>query len=145
MPVNGMTVGMDYTLSYFDANTNAIINLGDVQSVDIKSLKHLIKSMPFNAPPKYGYIPDGYQINFTITRAISTLEDLMATFEANFNADKIYKPGYLNETIQNADGTISRYQYTNCVIYLDDHGVVSRERTVTLRLEAYASSKIKIA
>jgi len=145
MPVNGMTVGMDYTLSYYDANTNSIINLGDVQHVDIKAMKHLIKSMPYNAPPRYGYIPDGYHITFTITRATSTLEDLMATLEANFNADKIYKPGYLNETIQNADGTISRFQYTNCVIYLDDHGNITRERTVSLRVEAYASEKIAIA
>jgi len=33
--------------------------------------------------PRFGFIPDGYKIDFTITRSSSSLEDLMATFSQN--------------------------------------------------------------
>jgi len=145
MPVNAMNTGVDYTLSYYDGNAGALIDLGDVQSVTIAAQKHNIKTTPYNGVPRYGYVPDGYAIHFTITRNKSTLEDLMVTFSQNFNAGNVLSPGYLNETINNADGTVSRYQYTNLVVFLTDHGDIKREAVVTLKLEAMASDKTKIA
>lgn len=145
MPVNGMNVGVDYFITYFDATSGALVNLGDVQNVKITGLKHDIKSMPYNQPPRYGYVPDGYKIDFTITRNSAVLEDLMVTFEQNFNQGLVLAPGYLNESITNADGTVSRYQYTNFVVFLTDHGEISRDKTVTITLEGMASGKTKIA
>lgn len=141
MSVNGMNVGVDYTISYYDGTQGVLIDLGDVQDVKINGLKHDIKTMPYNDVPRYGYVPDGYKIDFTITRSTSTLEDLMATLSSNFNSGSVQKPGFLNETIKNADGTTSRYQYTNMVVFLTDHGSISRDKVVTLRLEGYASDK----
>jgi hypothetical protein len=145
MPVNGMNVGTDFSLSYYDANQGQIINLGDVQNVRITALKHDIKSMPYNNSPRYGYVPDGYKIDFDITRQGPVLEDLMVTFAQNFNAGNLLRPGYLNESINNTDGTTTRYQYTNMAVYLTDHGDISREKVVKLKFEGYASDKVKIA
>ena len=145
MPVNGMNVGVDYTLTYYDATSGSLVNLGDVQDVKITANKHDIKSSPYNQVPRFGYVPDGYKIDFTITRAVSTLEDLMVTFSKNFNAGNVQAPGYLNETINNADGSVSRYQYTNFVVFLTSHGDISREKVVTLVLEGMASDKVHIA
>jgi hypothetical protein len=140
-----MNVGTDYSLSYFDGNTGTIQDLGDVQSVKIVALKHELKSMPYNDVPRYGYVPDGFRIDFSIVRTASLMEDLMVTFSKNFNQGAVIKPGYLNESIHNPDGSISRYQYTNFVIFLDDHGDVSREKPVMLRLSGMASDKKAIA
>ena len=145
MPVNGMNVGVDYTLTYYDATSGSLVNLGDVQDVKITANKHDIKSSPYNQVPRFGYVPDGYKIDFTITRAVSTLEDLMVTFSKNFNAGNVQAAGYLNETINNADGSVSRYQYTNFVVFLTSHGDISREKVVTLVLEGMASDKVQIA
>ena len=145
MPTNGMNVGVDYSITYYDANAGQLVNLGDVQNVTITAQKHDIASRPYNNVPRFGYIPDGFKISFTITRAVSTLEDLMVLYSKNFNAGNVLSPGYLNETIGNADGTVSRYQYTNFVVFLDDHGDISREKVVTLKLEGMASDKISIA
>jgi len=95
--------------------------------------------------PRFGYVPDGYKIDFTITRNGSVLEDLMVTFSTNFNAGNVMAPGYLNETINNPDGTVSRYQYTNLVVFLNSHGDISRDKVVSLSLEAMASDKVTIA
>jgi hypothetical protein len=145
MPNNGMNVGIDYSITYYDANSGGLINLGDVQDVKITALKHDIKSAPYNNVPRYAFIPDGFKIDFAITRNGSTLEDLMVLFSTNFNAGNVMAPGYLNETINNPDGTVSRYQYTNFVVFLTSHGDISREKVVTLTLEGMASDKKKIA
>jgi hypothetical protein len=144
MPINGMNVGVDYTLAYFSPTTGALVNLGDVQNVTITYMKHDIASRPYNAPPKFGFVPDGYRLTFTITRAISTLEDLMVTFEQNFNTGQLISAGFINETIKNADGTVSTYQYTSVVIFVTDLGDISREKTITLKVEAMASTKVDL-
>ena len=140
-----MNVGTDYSLAYFDGNTGIIVDLGDVQSVRIVALKHELKSMPYNTVPRYGYVPDGFRIDFSIVRTAALMEDLMVTFSKNFNQGSVIQPGYLNESINNPDGSVSRYQYTNFVIFLDDHGDVSREKPVMLRLTGMASDKVAIA
>lgn len=145
MPINGMNVGVDYNISYYESASGTLIALGDVQSVKIIAQKHDIKSAPYNQVPRYGYVPDGFKIDFTITRTGSVLEDLMALFSINFNAGNIITPGFLNESINNPDGTVRRYQYTNFVVFLTDHGDISREKVVPLKLEGMASDKIIIA
>jgi len=145
MPINGMNVGVDYSLSYFESSSGTLIDIGDVQSVKITGQKHDIKSAPYNQVPRFGYVPDGYKIDFTITRTGSVLELLMTTFSSRFNAGSIITPGFLNESIVNPDGTVSRFQYTNFVVFLSDHGDISREKVVSMRLEGMSSDKIVIA
>lgn len=145
MPVNGMNTGVDYSITYYDGNSQSLISLGDVQEVTINALKHDIASKPYNAPPRYGYVPDGYKIDFSITRTSSGLEDLAVLNEKNFNNGQVQSPGVLNQTITNPDGSISRYQYTNFVVFLPDHGNISRDKPTTLKLEGMASSKVPLA
>ena len=145
MPINGMNVGVDYSISFYDGTSGTLVDFGDVQDVKITAQKHDIKSMPYNKPSRYGFVPDGYKIDFTITRTGSALEDIAVLNESNFNNGQVQSPGYLNESITNPDGTVSRYQYTNFVIFLTDHGNISRDKTVTLALTGMASTKNKIA
>ena len=140
-----MNTGTDYTFGYYDGSTGVIVDLGDVQDVKITANKHDIKSAPYNAPPRYGYVPDGFTIDFTITRTGSALEDAAVVFEANFNHGKVIKPGFLNQTTTNPDGTVSRYQYTNFVFFLPDHGDISREKVVQQKGHGQASQKVRIA
>lgn len=145
MPINGMNVGVDYSITYFESASGTLVALGDVQNVKIMAQKHDIKSAPYNQVPRFGYVPDGFKVDFSITRTGNVLEDLMALFSVNFNAGNIITPGFLNESINNPDGTVRRYQYTNFVVFLTDHGDISREKVVSLKLEGMASDKIIIA
>lgn len=139
-----MNTGTDYSISYYDGASQTLVNLGDVQNVKITAMKHDIKSMPYNAPPRYAYINDGYKVDFTITRTGSSLEDFAVLNETNFNSGTVQSPGVLNQTTTNPDGSISRYQYTSFVIFLTDHGDISRDKVVTLTMEGMASTKIPI-
>lgn len=145
MPLNGFNVGSDYTASYFDGSSGQLIDFGDVQSFSISEMKHDVNSKPYNNDPRYGYISDGFKIEFTITRTSSAIEDFMVQQDQNFRQGTVQKPGFLNISIINPDQSTRRYQYQNCVIFLTDHGDVSREKTVTLKIEGMASKKVQIA
>lgn len=145
MPINGMTVGRDYSLAYFDTDTNQVIDLGDVQNVKITAQKHDVKSTPYNDVPKFGYIPDGYKVTFTVVRTGPDLENFQLAANARFNAGIASRPGYLNEVVNNGDGTVSRYQYTGFVFYVTDLGEISREKPVQMQCEGMASDKKAIA
>jgi hypothetical protein len=139
-----MNTGTDYALFYYDGASGQLVNLGDVQVTDIVAEHHLIKNQPYNQPPSFGYVPDGYKIAFTITRTGADLENFFAVAEANFNAGAVQKPGYLQQSVTNPDGSISRFQYQKMAIFLTDHGTISRDKPVTLKLEGYASTKVPI-
>ena len=145
MPSNAGSVGVDYSFGYYDSNTNSLVDLGDIQSVKNTALKHDIANRPYNRPPRFDFIPDGYKVAFSITRTVATLENLAVTREANFNQGVGSAPGYLSESITNTDGTVTRYQYTGFVWFLTDHGDISREKTVTLAGEGMASQKVQVS
>lgn len=144
MPVNNMSVGRDYSLVWYDANSGQTIDFGDVQNFTITANKHDIKSMPYNADPRFGYIGDGYKITFSITRVNSVLEDYQLNQEDRFRQGLHVLPGYLNETIRDVGG-VRRYQYVGFVFWLGDIGDVSREKNVNMKAEAWASYKKRIA
>ena len=140
-----MNTGTDYSFGYYDANTSSMIDLGDVQNVKIKRNKHDLKSTPYNAPPRFGFVEDGFHITFTITRTGAALEDFSLQQSANFDAGGNVKAGYLSQSVNNPDGTVSRYQFTGFVFFMDDPGDVAREKAVTITCEGAASKKIRIA
>ena len=145
MAVNRMSVGKDYSISYYDTDSNSIIDLGDVQDVTITARKHNISSMPYNDVPRFGFVPDGYDIKFSIVRTSQVLEEFQLAANTRFNSGQNTAAGFLNETIRNPDNSVSRYQYTGFVFWLGDVGTVSREKTVMQKAEGLASDKKAIS
>lgn len=145
MSVNNMTVGRDYSFGYYDANTGQVVDLGDVQNVKVSAMKHDIASRPYNGAPRYGYVPDGYTFNFEITRTNQKLEEFALDQTSRFNNGEAIEAGFLNETVRNPDGTVSRYQYRGFVFYVTDLGTIQRETTVKMTAVGMASDKVKIA
>ena len=144
MSVNGLNVGVDFNFGLFDTNTQQVLPLGDVQSVKETAQKHDIKSMPYNAPPKFGYIPDGYSGTFAITRTGSQMEQLQILLANNFNNGVPIQSGFLNKIVNDA-GVVSKYQYTGVTFFLSDIGDISREKTVTQTMVWMASDKQRLA
>ena len=140
-----MSVGKQYNFSYFDGNTGELVTLGDVQNIKIVANKHVIKSQPYNAPPRFGYIPDGYAITFTIVRTGPELENYQLSQNANFNAGENVIAGTLTEMINEADGTTRTYQYVGFVFWINDIGDITREAPVKMMAEGMASDKIQVS
>jgi hypothetical protein len=92
--VNGMNVGRDYSYVFIDPNTGGPIDFGDIQGIKITPTKHDIKSSPYNDVPRFGYIPDGYSIAFTMVRTNSNLENWQLLMNNLFNSAAPFAPGF---------------------------------------------------
>lgn len=145
MPTNSMNTGVDYSFSYFDGASGQLLDISDIEDVNIVALKHDIKGQPYNNYPRYDYIDDGFRIEFSILRTSATLENYMVTRSQQLQSGTVRQPGFLNQSVINPDGSTSRYQYVNCVVFLTDHGNISRDKPVKLKLEGMASAKTQIA
>ena len=144
MTVSGMSVGQSYTIGLYDGSLGSIVDLGSVQSFKSTMQKHNIKNMPYNAPPIYGYIPDGASGHFSLIRTNPDLENLFLQLVALFNNGGDLIPGYINETIRETGGGLSRYQYTQSVFFLTESADVSRDKNVPMSVEWMASEKINL-
>lgn len=145
MPQNKMNVGADYTFSCYDGTTGALQDFNDIESLKITAGKHDLASRPYNDDPRFGYMPDGFKIEFDIVRTDSSLEDYAVLQNQNVDRGVVMNPGFLNESVINPNGTTSRYQYTNFVWFVTDHGDISREKVVKIHVEGMASRKVQIA
>jgi hypothetical protein len=145
VPSNAGTIGVDYSIQFYDGLTGQLQDLGDVQSFDMTPMAHELKNMPYNGAPIYDYMDDGHKCSFTITMTDSRWDDFQAQREANTLAGKKNTSGVLNKSIIQPDGTTKRYQYTNFVFRVTHSGDVSREKLVSVRCEGMASSMVPIA
>lgn len=145
MPSNAGTIGVDYSISFYDAVTGQLQDLGDVQNFKLTTLKHDLKNMPYNGDPVYDYMSDGHSMSFTITRTDSRWDLFQVTREANVRNGIKNTSGVLNKSITNAAGTVSRFQYQKFVFWVTDLGDVSREKLVQVQCVGMASSMIQIA
>jgi hypothetical protein len=149
MPANGMNVGTDFSFGLYDANSAQTLPLGDVESIKETAQKHDISSRRYNAPPRYGYVPDGYSGTFTITRTGSQMEQLQIQLSNNFNNGVPVLSGYINKIVTDAGpqgvGITTKYQYTGVCFFLSDIGDISREKTVKQTIVWMASDKQQLA
>lgn len=145
MPINQMNVGTDYSFSVYNGTSGTLQDFGNIENIKINGQAHELKVTPYNGPPLFGFASDGYHITFEIARSDSSLEDYQVAYDALFNSGGLFAPGFFNQTINNPDGTVSMYQYTNFVFRLDSHGDVSREKPVKLSVIGRASEKISLA
>ena len=122
-----------------------IIDLGSVQNVKIMANNHDLVATPYNDDPSFAHIPHGYDISFTAYRTGPELEDYQLQIAQNFRDGVAIKAGYLNETVNNPDGSVSRYQYKGFDFYVTEVADVSREKLIQLAVKGRASSKIKLA
>lgn len=140
-----MNLGVDYVFGLFDKNTGKILNLGDIQSISMVAHKTDVKSMPYNTMPRYAHVPDGYSGTFELVRTAPDMENLQIALNAAFNAGSVMQPGFIAETVNNPDGSVSKYQYINVDFFMTNPGVVSRDNVVKQTITWMASDKVQIA
>lgn len=145
MPSNAGTIGVDYSIQFYDGVTGQLQDLGDVQGFQMTAMKHDLKNMPYNGDPVYDYMSDGHKCTFTITRTDSRWDTFQVSREANIRNGVMNTAGVLNKSVINADGSTSWFQYQNFVFWVQDLGDVSREKVVQVKAEGYASRLVSIA
>lgn len=145
MPQNGLSIGIDYQFGLYDGTTGAPISIGDIQNVKVTKHVSSVSSKPYNGPPRFAHIPDGYSGTFAVVRTSALLETLELTRDANIYAGKVVPASYITKIITNPDGTVTKSQFTNVDWYLTEEADVSKDKTATQTVQWHASNEVPIA
>ncbi|HQT38367.1 MAG TPA: hypothetical protein PK231_03005 [Acidocella sp.] len=137
------TVGRDGSLVVILPTGRIDLNYTDFQA---QQETKLVTSMPVQSDVVSVELPQMWKASFAIDRNSSALEDFIAATEDTFfsggnaqlNGTTVYQ--YINEI----NGSISTYEYTNCTLKLDDAGSYKQDDKVTQKLSMTASRRKKV-
>jgi hypothetical protein len=143
MPANNFSVGRD--VSIVINGPNGQITLNGITEFSAKPATTTLKSKPLSGIPQFAYIPDGWELSFKLDRMDTGADNFWAAYEAGYYNGNNQAAGTVNETIQEANGSISQWRYTGFVMKLDNAGDFSGDKKVEQSLSGMASQKISVS
>lgn len=145
MPISGQTVGRDISLRINTPNGQLTISSNFITSFDAKPLARLEKYLPISGIINPLVFHEGWEVSLEIGRTDNTLDEFWALLESDYFNGVDVPGGTITETIQEADGSISQYIFSNVQLKLDDAGTFKGNDYVTQRLSGYAARRQKQA
>lgn len=143
MPIQGYSVGRDYTLviqtSTGTLQPNKITEFKsqqDVTDVRVKRLDGITDHVRFF---------DGWSGSFAIERQDAALDNYFAQLEANYYAGINEQSAQIYETIQEANGAVSQFRYDGVLMTLADAGTRAGDATIKQAINFVASRRIKVS
>jgi hypothetical protein len=143
MPLNGYSLGKDATFTV--VLPTGTLTLNGLTAFTSKPIYEDIKSKPLNGVPIFSTIPQGHQGSFKVDRSDYTIDTYFTTFEAAYFAGQNNQPGTILETIQEADGSITQWQYNGVILKLTEAGTFEADKKVEITIEFQASTKVRVA
>jgi len=144
MAQNGLSLGPDFLFGIYDGSTGAILAVGDVQNVKVTKHNTAVTSKPYNGPPRFAHVPDGYSGSFQIMRTSSAIEVLEISRDAKIYAGSVLPTSFLNKTVNNPDGSVTTTQYTGLDWFLNEEADVSKDKAVSQTIEWHASQEVVV-
>lgn len=146
MPVNGYTVGRDLVVTMAGPGGQSIVIDSDqVTHFDAKPLKREDFARPLNSPPRPLYIPDGWRGTVEVDRADATLDTFQSNQEANFWNGQNILSGTMLETITEDDGSVTQYQFTSVMYWVEEPGTYRADGKVMQRIDFCAGQRKRIS
>ncbi|MBN6210669.1 hypothetical protein JYK21_29765 [Ralstonia pickettii] len=143
MPIQGYSVGRDYTLVLQTptgplslSKITSFKSKQDVTDVRVKRLDGITDHVRFF---------DGWSGSFDIERQDATADNYFAQLEANYYAGINESPAQIYETIQEANGSVSQFRYDGVLMTFADAGNRAGDATIKQSINFVASRRIKVA
>lgn len=143
MPANnGYSIGKD--ISYTVVTPTGTLTLNGKTDYSIKPMYTDLKHKGLDGYTVHGVIPDGWQIDMKFDRFDANVDNYFAQLEADYFAGVTQQAGTIYETIQEKDGSITSFRYTNVVLKYDGAGDWKGDSLLPISITAMASRRIKV-
>ena len=120
------------------------IDLRDVVGFQAEQQVKLQRSDPLNSVPVEFNTPAGWRGQFQIDRGSSALDDLVAAVEAAFWNAGIIGSGTIYQYLNEANGSVSTYEFVGVALTLTQSGHYKAENIVTQTVAFFASQRNRI-
>ena len=142
MPLNNFSVGKDITFSV--VTPPATLTLTGETDYSVKPMFSKLTHKGLNGISDHAVVPDGWQIDIRFERKDPTVDRYFAQYEADYYNGVNLKNGTILETIQEADGSISQFRYTNVSLELTSAGDWKGDAFIPISVTAMASRRIPV-
>lgn len=143
MPINSQSLGKD--ISFTVVTPSGTLALNGKTDYEIKPMYSELKHKDLDGTTSHAYVPDGWQIGIKLERRDPAVDRYFAQLEASYYAGANLVPGTILETIQEADGSVSQFQYTGVVLRYDDAGSWKSDAFVPVSLTGMAVRRNRVA
>jgi len=144
MPITGLTVGRDITVTLND--NNGLVTTCRVKKFTAKQKTSSKESAGLNGINLHMEIPMGWDGSFEMDRNNSNVDDYFHELEnLNYYLGNPLVPLTLTQTVTESNGSTSQYQFNGVVITYEDAGNYTADDYVTLRVGFKAQQRIKLA
>lgn len=142
MPLNGLSSGIDHKITFTDVN--GVVNFAIIENFNSKEDATTDKVIAMDGTVRHPKFHQGWSGSFTLERNSDFMDAYIASQESSYYLGADQLPITITETIEENNGTISQWQYTNVVIYLEDAGNYSGTEIVKQRATFMASRKLNM-
>lgn len=143
MPINNLSVGRDLTFTVVGPTGN--LTLGGVTDYNPKPKFKQLEHKDIDGTISNAAIPDGWDISINIDRQDPTVDNFFVALEASYFAGTNILAGTISENIQEADGSVSKYQYTGVSLTYENAGAWKGDALVPISLMAKCSRKLQLS
>lgn len=143
MPINGYSVGRDYTLVIQTAT--GPLQLNKITGFKKKQVVTDVRVKRIDGITDHVRFPDGWSGSFDVERQDASVDNYIAQVEAGYYSGINEQPCQIYETIQEANGAVSQFRMDGVLLTLADGGNVAGDATVKQSLSFVASRRIKVA
>lgn len=142
MPLNGLTSGIDHKLTFTDIN--GVQNFQIIENFTSREDATTDKIIAMDGTVRHPKFHQGWSGSFTLERNGPFMDNYIALQEAGYYLGQDQIPITITETITENDGTVSMYQYTQCVVTLEDAGNYSGTEIVKQNVTFMGARKIQL-
>ena len=143
MAIGLFNVGRDVTVNII--TTNGPIVLSTITSFKAKQDSTQQKLVLINGVTHHLRFFIGWTGSFSIERASDVLDNYFALLEQNYYQGIREQGASITETIQELNGSISQFRFTNVLLSFDDAGDYAGDKSVAQSMSFVASRRIQIA
>lgn len=144
MPANGFTVGKDVTLVI--VTPSGPLNLPvTTTGFEARPQYNKVRSVCMDGVNRGFNAPTGWEGSIKLDRSNPVVDDFFAQQEAGYYAGLNTLTGMINETIVEANGSVSQYRYTDVLLSYDEAGNKSGDAKVPQTIGFFASKRLKVA
>ncbi len=150
MPINPtvFNTGRDLTVTMQDVDTGATVDFGGfITDFEPTSTHDITTIKPIDQANNVNHLAYGnYRVSITVERATGALYDLEAKNRADFKLDGTNHRYTVTGSYRNkADGQMNKYQFTNCLVWLESFGQARKDQSMPQRLMAEADDYEKVS
>lgn len=144
MPINGISVGRDVVVNFNDQK--GLIITCRLKKFTSKQKVTARETPALDGINRHVNIPMGWEGSFDMERTSSVMDDYFHNLENNiYYQGKNMTTITITETITEADGTVTQYQYLGVVLNLDEAGSWQADEYITQRCTFSAEKRKKVA